>query len=432
MKLRRMSVIGAVVAVATALAAVGASPVHAAPGDSPVGVHDLWIKADSGVFDAIGKTGTLTFRNVKSTTPYTWKANDWNKFTVTLPPGLVFQAGAERTAALCDGGPFRMECSMSSDRRVLTAKATNGGGTQTLQIAPHLTALRVVAVGPVEGNATVSFDKHAYSGTAPCATAPVPAGTGSTFDIAAAMTSGNPGLRIDTRDIKLSLDSFKSANTRVSAINELVLYESTKLKNFSTTQTQTLTSPSFSQILTSTYTLTNTHSVTSGVEVSASAKAGIIFANFETSSKLNFNYQFGNQQSWTTSETRSANISAQNIVLPPGYVGFVRVTAFSAKLESDVTATGEFEGSVRVANCDGSNARTMSVASLLGNSKKFLPSWVSADGTVKTTQRVKANGYFETDVENFDRRMTAAEIASRTLSPTLEIPVSKRSVKPLG
>ncbi|WP_222115692.1 ETX/MTX2 family pore-forming toxin [Microbacterium sp. SLBN-146] len=397
-----------------------------------MGVYDLWVKPDNGVFDAIGKTGTLTFKNVKSTTPYTWKANDWNKFTVTLPPGLVFQAGAERTAALCDGGPFRMECSMSSDRRVLTAKATNGGGTQTLQIAPHLTALRVVVAGPVEGNATVSFDKHAYSGTAPCATAPVPAGTATTFDIASVMTSGNPGLRIDTRDIKLSLDSFTSANTRVSAINELILYESTKLKNFSKTQTQTLTTPSFSQTLLSAYTLTNTHSVTSGVEVSASAKAGIVFANFETTSKLSFNYQFGNQQSWTTSEARAVNISAQNITLPPGYVGFVKATAFSAKLESDVTAYGEFEGSVRVANCDGSNARTMSVASLLANAKKSLPSWVSADGTVKTTQHVKANGFFESEVENLDRPMTAAELKSQTLSPTIAFPVSKRSTKPLG
>jgi hypothetical protein len=426
-----MSVIGAVVAVATALAAVGASPVHAAPGDSPVGVHDVWIKADSGVFDAIGKTGTLTFRNVKSTTPYTWKANDWNKFTVTLPPGLVFQAGAERTAALCDGGPFRMECSMSSDRRVLTAKATNGGGTQTLQIAPHLTALRVVAVGPVEGNATVSFDKHAYSGTAPCATAPVPAGTGSTFDIAAAMTSGNRGLRIDTRDIKLSLEGFASTNTRVLGVSELLVYESTKLKNFSKDQTQTLTSPVVSKTLTSTYSMTNSHNVTSGVEVKAEAKAGIVFASFSTSSSLKFDYQFGNQQSWTTSESETKTFSAQNLVIRPLYVGFVDITAYSARLESDVIATGQFEGQVKVANCDGSNARTVSVASLLANSKSFLPSWVSPNGTVKTTTRVKANGYFETNVATHDRPMTADEIAKRQINPTLPIPVTKRSVKPV-
>lgn len=395
MRIRSTALVAAVGIVAAAVG-VPAGAAYAGSGTTKLGVYELSVTPNgSAVFDKAGVAGTMKFKTAPSSQIPTVeaRAGETEQYYLTLPGGLEFASGAERSG-ICVPTPgiVTIACRMDPDRRHFYIDFTWKGTIQRSASPDPRISFPVVSTGRITGTARAIYKPVPNVRTeAPCTTAAVPADAEpEAFDVIKALAKAYPNQNLNTDDLLMNVRSARILDQKLEQTDKVVA-NALDADN-RTADKQTWSTRSRTETVTSTATVTNEHKASTAGKVGNSFKITIMEI-FETSVswELGFSAENSNSTTETKTKTESVTYPSQTLIVPPNYHGKIDYMLTKGRATGKIESIGEFGGKIGISNCDGSNWRTISVGDAFRKASGFLPSWVHPDGTFTWMSRFTAD-----------------------------------------
>ncbi|MEV8240136.1 ETX/MTX2 family pore-forming toxin [Microbacterium testaceum] len=353
---------------------------YAASGGTAQGVYELTVKPNSGTaFTKNGVAGTISFKTVPNAKVASWKTDpgDTSQYYLTLPSGMEFAPGAEQVSAVCGSAT----CRMDSDRRHLYIDISFPGSAVVQPSTQPLVSLPVVSKGRITGTARVVYKPFPkLKSDAPCVTTNVPTDPEpESFDVLKALARAYPGQNLSIDDVGMDTRSVSVTQSN-EQVSEQPLKRLLDVDN-ATQDTHTWTSAGESYSETTTETLSHEHGYSLGAKFgnTTTLKFSIVEASFTW--EMNMGEQSNSIETVTKTTTKTVTYPSQPLTVRPGYHGRLDYMRSKVHITGKLRLDGAYTGTVSVSNCDGSNARKISVGTAFTSAAKFLPDWVHSDAT---------------------------------------------------